>query len=547
MRNKAAQSLRRADKEEGTAQLATNPITARTAQVRVKRCCQMLNLLVGVVSVVLSSRASNLLQLVDAKGLVGKLPGSPASCQEEPCNSDPQHVLNALKWMSLAFGAILLLPLVMYCLSRLFSKARELWCGRRAGGGCSASSGKSGANSNQVDKAIKVVALEAGADEAEAAKKPTSNYCEKTPKSCTANKLSLVEMEPLAIRQQQPQARRQSRARKSIQAAAGNELQSQSAKLKAGDDDDGSFVGAPQQIRRNGDSPPAPVPPSESFKVDLAKIGGGGGAAVASFRATRLRKEDNLQTTRKYAHRHSVFLASGERASRNNQFNQMREQQLEARDRHHFSFYRVPASLQLDAANLHKVYPATDQDEQRLPGRGEQVLAGGRHWNGGGDQHQKRRQSRNRTSMRVNSPHSGAQSPLEAASKAAPATHFGVQLSAFAAAAASGAEFGGRRMDALLIPEQPQQHRHSIDGSILNAMTHSLQCAAEQAATEAAPAAASHAQSTSCNGDALRRSSSKRSSRQQQQQEQRQFAAETSPHLGQPPPPPNEYMWNGAD
>lgn len=61
-----------------------------------------------------------------AKGLVGKLPGNPASCPEEPCNSDPQHVLQALKWTSLAFGLILLLPLLMYYISKLISKLRSL-------------------------------------------------------------------------------------------------------------------------------------------------------------------------------------------------------------------------------------------------------------------------------------------------------------------------------------------------------------------------------------------------------------------------------------
>lgn len=61
-----------------------------------------------------------------AKGLVGKLPGNPASCPEEPCNSDPQHVLQALKWTSLAFGLILLLPLLMYYISKLISKLHSL-------------------------------------------------------------------------------------------------------------------------------------------------------------------------------------------------------------------------------------------------------------------------------------------------------------------------------------------------------------------------------------------------------------------------------------
>lgn len=64
-----------------------------------------------------------------AKGLVGKLPGNPASCPEEPCNSDPQHVLYALKWTSLGFGLILLLPLLMYYMSKLFSKLRQMCLG----------------------------------------------------------------------------------------------------------------------------------------------------------------------------------------------------------------------------------------------------------------------------------------------------------------------------------------------------------------------------------------------------------------------------------
>lgn len=70
-----------------------------------------------------------LADLASAKGLVGKLPGNPASCPEEPCNSDPQHVLQALKWMSLVFGLILLLPLVMYYVSKLISKMHA-WCSR---------------------------------------------------------------------------------------------------------------------------------------------------------------------------------------------------------------------------------------------------------------------------------------------------------------------------------------------------------------------------------------------------------------------------------
>lgn len=68
--------------------------------------------------------------LVRAKGLVGKLPGNPASCPEEPCNSDPQHVLYALKWTSLGFGVILLLPLLMYYMSKLISKIHSL-CSRK--------------------------------------------------------------------------------------------------------------------------------------------------------------------------------------------------------------------------------------------------------------------------------------------------------------------------------------------------------------------------------------------------------------------------------
>lgn len=67
-----------------------------------------------------------IVKVVDAKGLVGKLPGNPASCPEEPCNSDPQHVLQALKWTSLAFGLILLLPLLMYYISKLISKIHSL-------------------------------------------------------------------------------------------------------------------------------------------------------------------------------------------------------------------------------------------------------------------------------------------------------------------------------------------------------------------------------------------------------------------------------------
>lgn len=67
-----------------------------------------------------------LIDSADAKGLVGKLPGNPASCPEEPCNSDPQHVLYALKWTSLGFACCLLLPLLMYGLSKLFSKMRSM-------------------------------------------------------------------------------------------------------------------------------------------------------------------------------------------------------------------------------------------------------------------------------------------------------------------------------------------------------------------------------------------------------------------------------------
>lgn len=62
----------------------------------------------------------------EAKGLVGKLPGNPASCPDEPCNSDPQHVLHALKWTSLGFGIILLLPVLMYYFSKLISKLHSL-------------------------------------------------------------------------------------------------------------------------------------------------------------------------------------------------------------------------------------------------------------------------------------------------------------------------------------------------------------------------------------------------------------------------------------
>jgi hypothetical protein len=68
----------------------------------------------------------------EAKGLVGKLPGNPASCQEEPCNSDPQHVLAALKVMSIFLGSVLILPLLLYYLSKLFTKLRD-FC--RSGGG----------------------------------------------------------------------------------------------------------------------------------------------------------------------------------------------------------------------------------------------------------------------------------------------------------------------------------------------------------------------------------------------------------------------------
>lgn len=59
---------------------------------------------------------------IACKGLVGKLPGNPASCPEEPCNSDPQHVLYALKWMSVIFGFILLIPLLGYYLSKCYTK-----------------------------------------------------------------------------------------------------------------------------------------------------------------------------------------------------------------------------------------------------------------------------------------------------------------------------------------------------------------------------------------------------------------------------------------
>lgn len=61
-----------------------------------------------------------------AKGLVGKLPGNPASCPEEPCSSDPQHVLRALKHTSYFVGVIFLMPILLYYLSKLFSKLREL-------------------------------------------------------------------------------------------------------------------------------------------------------------------------------------------------------------------------------------------------------------------------------------------------------------------------------------------------------------------------------------------------------------------------------------
>ena len=61
----------------------------------------------------------------DAKGLVGKLPGNPASCPEEPCTSDPQHVLRALKHTSYFVGVIFLMPILLYYMSKLFSKMRD--------------------------------------------------------------------------------------------------------------------------------------------------------------------------------------------------------------------------------------------------------------------------------------------------------------------------------------------------------------------------------------------------------------------------------------
>lgn len=68
---------------------------------------------------------------VSCKGLVGKLPGNPASCPDEPCNSDPQHVLHALKWMGAVFACILLLPVFMYYLSKLISKIHAMWSSKR--------------------------------------------------------------------------------------------------------------------------------------------------------------------------------------------------------------------------------------------------------------------------------------------------------------------------------------------------------------------------------------------------------------------------------
>jgi len=92
------------------------------------RTCFSLNLL----HVFLPLLLCHSLEPVSCKGLVGKLPGNPASCPEEPCNSDPQHVLYALKWTSLGFGIILLLPLLMYYLSKLISKINSLCSKSRA-------------------------------------------------------------------------------------------------------------------------------------------------------------------------------------------------------------------------------------------------------------------------------------------------------------------------------------------------------------------------------------------------------------------------------
>lgn len=72
---------------------------------------------------------SALVNSINCKGLVGKLPGNPASCPEEPCNSDPQHVLYALKWTSLGFFCTLLLPVLLYFLSKLMSKIHSICYG----------------------------------------------------------------------------------------------------------------------------------------------------------------------------------------------------------------------------------------------------------------------------------------------------------------------------------------------------------------------------------------------------------------------------------
>lgn len=70
-------------------------------------------------------------QPVEMKGLVGKLPGNPASCPEEPCNSDPQQVLYALKWASLFFGCALMCPLFGYGLYKIWLKLKSLCGGGR--------------------------------------------------------------------------------------------------------------------------------------------------------------------------------------------------------------------------------------------------------------------------------------------------------------------------------------------------------------------------------------------------------------------------------
>jgi hypothetical protein len=89
------------------------------------------------VALVLTTIATQLLirptRVADAKGLVGKLPGNPASCQQEPCNSDPKHVLAALKIMSIFLGSVLVLPLLLYYMSKFLTKIKETCCSRVAG------------------------------------------------------------------------------------------------------------------------------------------------------------------------------------------------------------------------------------------------------------------------------------------------------------------------------------------------------------------------------------------------------------------------------